>query len=106
MDAVPFSERAEPIRSVELLLDAAGPSPRHREPVSCGLPWPRGAVHDAACLTITDSAGTPYPLQARPLDSWPDGSLRWVLLDWQADVNGNAMYRVAILPDRPTPQSQ
>jgi hypothetical protein len=29
-----------------------------------------------------------------------------VLLDWQADVNGNAMYRVAILPDRPTPQSQ
>jgi hypothetical protein len=36
------------------------------------------------------------PVQARALDRWPDGSVRWLLLDWQASVQGTAAYRLQI----------
>ncbi len=52
------------------------------------------------------------PLQTRILESWPDGSARWVLLDWQADVAAEsaARYRVEIgkktSPDAGSPRVQ
>jgi hypothetical protein len=36
------------------------------------------------------------PLQTRVLDRWPDGSVRWVLLDWQADVNAPTTYQIRV----------
>lgn len=53
-------------------------------PVTCGLPWPRGALREPIRLGLCDGQGQPLPLQARVLDRWSDGSVRWVLLDWQA----------------------
>ncbi len=37
-------------------------------------------------------------MQARTLDRWPDDSVRWALLDWQADIaaNSKSRYRVEI----------
>ena len=34
------------------------------------------------------------PLQSRVLDRWPDGSVRWILLDWQRDDSASAQYHV------------
>ncbi len=38
------------------------------------------------------------PLQARTLENWPDGSVRWALLDWQADIatGSTASYRLEV----------
>ena len=55
-------------------------------PVTCGIPWPRGVLQDVARLALRDSRDRPIPLQARPLDRWSDGSVRWVLLDWHAEA--------------------
>jgi hypothetical protein len=81
--------------TVELTVTAANPE-RRREPITCGVPWPRGLLRDPANLRLCDDQGRGVPLQARSLDCWPDGSVRWSLLDWQADVRGSAAFRLTI----------
>lgn len=41
--------------------------------------------------------GTAVPVQARVLSRWPDGSVRWALFDWQADLAAGQQreYRLA-----------
>ena len=85
--------------AVEIHVEAESPAERRREPVTCGLPWPRGAVPADARLAMTDGAGRPVPLQVRTLDRWPDGSVRWALLDWQATVQGRASFFVQVSSD-------
>ena len=58
------------------------------EPVTFGVPLPPGAAHDAATLTIVDGTGQPVPTDARALDLWADGSIRWLLVDAQVDAEG------------------
>jgi hypothetical protein len=66
-----------------------------RGPVTTGLPWPRGKLPDAQKLVLHDASGKAVRLQARATDLWPDGSVRWVLLDWIAEA-GAGPYRVAV----------
>ncbi|MDB5311379.1 MAG: hypothetical protein JWO38_5581 [Gemmataceae bacterium] len=66
-------------------LTVAGPA-TGRGPVTVGVPWPRGALPDPAQLGLRDARGNTIRLQARALDRWPDCSVRWVLLDWQAEA--------------------
>lgn len=87
-----------PPLTVELHITAAGPE-RRREPVTCGVPWPRGALNDLTDLRLHDEQGRPRPLQARALNRWPDGSVRWSLLDWQADVHGTGVSRLTVAPE-------
>lgn len=67
-----------------VMVRAASATPRRAEPLTIGVPLPRGRVHDAARLVV--SAGGPLPTQAVALDHWPDGSIRWALVDTRADV--------------------
>src|SRR5690348_10086941 len=85
--------------TVEFTVAAAEPE-RRGEPVTCGIPWPRGLLQDTANLRLSEGVGRRLPLQARALDRWPDGSVRWSLLDWQADVRGAAKYRLTVATDR------
>ena len=80
-------------------MDSTLPRPaanERREPVTCGIPWPRGVLNDLDDLRLHNEQGRPIPLQVRALDRWPDGSVRWSLLDWQADIRGAAVYRLNI----------
>src|SRR5258708_7708749 len=81
--------------TLELTVTAADPE-RRGEPITCGTPWPRGALHDLARLRLHDGHGKSAPIQTRALDRWPDGSVRWTLLDWQAAVRGAALYRLSV----------
>src|SRR6266851_192482 len=90
---------------VDIWIKAKDPAIRHREPVTCGIPWPKGMLHEPYSLVLRDQNANEIPVQARTLDRWPDGSVRWVLLDWQATVNGDARLRLEIsdyLPAMPT----
>jgi hypothetical protein len=91
--------------TLELMIEPQGPTRRRGEPVRCGVPWPRGVLRDAGRLAMTDADGRPVALQARALDRWPDGSVRWALLDWRATLDGPARYVVVeagryAVPDR------
>jgi YetA-like protein len=77
---------------IQLLIEPKGPFQRRLEPVTCGIPWPRAVLVDVGRLQLADAQGKVVALQARVLDRWPDGSVRWTLLDWQANVNGPTSY--------------
>ncbi|HTU91489.1 MAG TPA: hypothetical protein VMF69_15510 [Gemmataceae bacterium] len=93
-----------PIAEVELRVEAPDGVARRSEPVTCGLPWPRGRLTDVAQLRLEDEQKHPVPLQARALHHWPDGSLCWTLLDWQADMTGSARYRLRVDESAPKPE--
>ena len=72
---------------------------RVAEPVTLGLPFPRGVCADARSLSLVDAAGAPCLMQARVLDRWPDGSIRWALVDFQADVADASASRYEVVVD-------
>ena len=65
------------------------PTQRRQEPVTGGIPLPRGVCRDASNVSVIAGDGRPVPLQTRVLDRWPDNSIRWLLLDAQLDHPGD-----------------
>jgi len=62
---------------------------RAAEPVTASIPFARGALTGADHLRIRD-AGAELPAQKRVLSSWPDGSVKWLLVHLQPDLPANA----------------
>jgi len=75
----------------------SGASRRVGEPVTTGLPFPQGSCVDAESLQLLDQYGRARRLQTRVLDRWPDGSIRWALLDFQADVDDRVRTEYEVL---------
>jgi PcRGLX-like N-terminal RIFT barrel domain/PcRGLX-like protein central beta sandwich domain len=90
---------AEPIVSI-LLKEPAGLK-RIREPVTFGLPFLQGMVSDPSALTLWDANGRELPLQAHPLATWFDGSVKWALLDFQANIEAKTCltYQIRCISD-------
>ncbi|MFC1609889.1 hypothetical protein ACFL6C_02935 [Myxococcota bacterium] len=82
-----------------IIRDVAGVA-RHNEPVSSGVPMPLGVLQEPVGLKVTDSSGQPVPAQFKVLERWrehgQDGSIRWLLVTFLADVpaNGRSEYRL------------
>ncbi len=55
-------------------------------PITTGVPFPAGALRSADHVRVLDEAGREVPCQALTTSVYPDGSVRWLLLDLQADV--------------------
>ena len=73
--------------SIRVALDCeCPPFERHGEPVSVGVGFPRGAIQCGDTWTLRAPGGQPTPVQATALDCWGDGSVRWLLVEFQADV--------------------
>ena len=58
---------------------------RRGEPVTVGLPFPPGMCRDEMRIVASGPAG-PVATQTQVLERWPDGSIRWALLDFQVDA--------------------
>jgi hypothetical protein len=52
-------------------------------PVRSGVPFPRGVLGSSANLRLLGTDGEEIPTQARTLGRWPDGTVKWALLDFQ-----------------------
>ncbi len=55
-------------------------------PVTSGIPLAEEALEDPQACALFTSDGTEVPLQTEALARWPDGSVRWLLLDFQVDL--------------------
>jgi hypothetical protein len=69
---------------------------RRNEPVTLGIPIPRGTLTDLSQLSLRDPANQPVPLQSIGLNRWSDGSVKWVLLDFPVhlDARDTAAYEL------------
>jgi hypothetical protein len=79
--------------NVPLRIDNPLDVARTDEPVTSGVPLPRGlTITDPADLRLVDPEGNPVPAQFTPLARWGGGpddentAIRWVLVDFQATV--------------------
>ena len=63
-------------------------------PVTGGVPLAQGAAPGGSSFALRDQEGSTVPLQTSVLARWPDGSARWVLLDFQSqpDAGGKQTY--------------
>jgi hypothetical protein len=73
----------------ELPLTVAEPAGVRRVswPVTSGVPLARGALDDEQAAALFDEDGREVPLQTAALSRWPDGSVRWMLLDFACDLD-------------------
>ena len=55
-------------------------------PVTGGVPIARGSAPEGTVFTLQDNRGRHVPLQTAVIAQWPDGSVRWVLLDFQSKL--------------------
>ena len=72
------------------------PVPSHRrdtartaEPVTFGVPLPKGLIADPAGWRIRSGSAGWSGVQTRVLDRWVDGSARWVLVDAQVNLGSD-----------------
>lgn len=73
-----------PLKVSEALIASASGINRTSEPVTVGIPFP-----DDANIASIDQLGITgrSVYQFRQLDKWPSGNLKWVLVDFLADVS-------------------
>ena len=81
---------------------------RRAEPVSVGVILPRSAVKDPDLLCLYSADGKPVPCQFETEATWPDGSMKWVLVDLLADcpAGGETVYilrDIGEIPEGPVP---
>ncbi|MFO8079248.1 MAG: hypothetical protein R6V07_02975 [Armatimonadota bacterium] len=83
-------------RSVAVnLLEEAGVT-RSDELMSFGMPFEQGAIFDPAMIRVLDAAGAELPTQATVTSWWPDGSIRWALVETLVDIEADASVDVAV----------
>lgn len=65
--------------ALELVVPARIPTPGF--PLTCGIPMPQGLVTDAGAVRLRCPEGKPLAVQGKAVGLWPDGSVRFLLLN-------------------------
>lgn len=81
--------------SVPITVRSAQSAPISALPVTGGVPMPQGALRDTNGLVVRVGDGV-TPVQSRILSRWPDGSVRWLLADWQMPLGAGEAARVRL----------
>lgn len=76
---------------------------RHRWPLTVSVPFRRGEVHPGTAVKVVDEHGIASPVQVHTLATWPDGSLRWLLLDTQLDLKPHRERRLRVAAGKAPP---
>jgi hypothetical protein len=76
---------------------------RLREPITTGVPLARGLAREASELRLLTAAGVVIPAQREILDRWPDGTIRWLLLDFQVDAEPRRELSLELAAGKPEP---
>lgn len=84
------------LQTLRLALSNDLPFARAAEPVTCGVPLVRGFVRSPDELALVDERGQAVPVQITATSTYRDGTPRWVLLRFAADVpaGGRTFYQL------------
>jgi hypothetical protein len=83
------------LSAVELTVEEPAGIERIMEPVTCGVPLPEGYASSVGELVLSLD-GSQQPVEVREVSRWPDGSLRWVHLDFQLSVPPNESRKLVL----------
>ncbi len=78
---------AEGVHSVPLVVGNPHPFALTRWPVATGVPFPRGQLADPNQVRLM-AGDDELPAQISLSARWPDGSVKWLLVSFQADLPG------------------
>lgn len=76
--------------TVSLSFEKLYKSARPAEPCTAAVPVKKGLLTDTAGISVADPQGRPVPVQPYVTSRWEDGSVRWLLVRFLADLPGNA----------------
>jgi hypothetical protein len=65
-------------------------------PVTSGVPIPEGALAKHSECHLLDEKKKELPLQTQALAFWPDGSVKWLLLDFQLDLKPKSKRKLTL----------
>jgi len=110
------SASAGPVTKVQLTLQEPAGVARANWPVTSGVPFAKGVLttadglRPANGLRLADGlqlvdglrlvdveSGKTLPLQQRVTCRWPDGSVKWLLIDSQVSLNANETRKLALI---------
>jgi len=102
---------AAPVLDLPLTVEESAGLKRVAEPVTFGVPLPKGLLRDVARLRLYGPGGRPVPADFRVVNRWWDdaavqvASIQWVHGDFFADVEagGRAVYRLRIADEASPP---
>lgn len=82
----------------EIALTVTEPSDVQRTgwPVTSGIPLAPGELRSDRQTALFDNNEVEVPLQTEILSRWPDGSIRWLLLDFQVDLAANQSQKFSL----------
>ncbi len=79
---------------------------RRQWPLTFTVPFARGELADGTSVAVTNERGVRAPTQARALAHWPDGSVRWLLVDSRVDLEANGRVEMHVRPEAPPSAAQ
>ena len=81
---------------VPIIIEEYAGIDRTNEPVTVGIPFPKGLLTDASVLSLIDPEQGHLPLQKQVLATWPDNSPKWVLLDFQVSAKARTTKKLQL----------
>ena len=66
--------------------------------MTLGLPFPKGTLTRTNALVLRHAAER-VPIQARVFARWSDGSIQWLLIDFQANIAPDATTQYFLTQD-------
>jgi len=75
---------------------------RDAEPATVAVPFAEGALPADTAVAVVDG-DIALPTQSRPTANWPDGSVKWLLADFLANLPANAPTDLVLRAGEPPP---
>jgi hypothetical protein len=98
--AVPPTPPATVADEIPLTIAEPTGHPRSAWPATIGMPFGRARLARVEDLRLFDGQGRPVPLQAELFSRWPDGSVKWAVLNFLANTGPQpVVYRLRSKPD-------
>ena len=63
--------------------------PRSAFPVTTSVPLKRGRLRHPRAIELCDEDGQPVSFQSKAQAYWPDGSIKWLMLDFPIDLKAS-----------------
>jgi len=73
---------------------------REHEPVTQGVPFPKGKITDQSDFHMMDDKKSLILMDAKPVAKWADGSIKWMLFDFQLSMEPGEKKKISIYPEK------